>query len=120
MNLSPTSGGNPLPPAIQKKMERAFSTNFNNVRIHTGSQAKLIKAQAYTQGNNIHFAPGKYNPDSHEIPDLLNADPSRRHADVGSHGMYMLPCPSCELNSAAMLSGKAYQIPTSDTGETHR
>ncbi len=71
INLSPTSGGNPLPPAIQKKMERAFSTNFNNVRIHTGSQAKLIKAQAYTQGNNIHFAPGKYNPDSQSGQELL-------------------------------------------------
>ncbi|HBE58693.1 MAG TPA: hypothetical protein DDW56_14610, partial [Cyanobacteria bacterium UBA11366] len=37
-------------------MEKAFSTNFNNVRIHTGNQAKLINAQAHTQGNNIHFA----------------------------------------------------------------
>ncbi|HBR77142.1 MAG TPA: hypothetical protein DEA78_26575, partial [Cyanobacteria bacterium UBA11159] len=52
-------------------MEKAFSTNFNNVRIHTGNQAKLINAQAHTQGNNIHFAPGKYNPDSQSGQELL-------------------------------------------------
>lgn len=45
-------------------MERAFNTNFSDVRIHEGNQAPSIGALAYTQGNQIHFAPGKFNPHS--------------------------------------------------------
>jgi hypothetical protein len=46
--------------------------------------------------------------EQHELPGLLDADPSRRGADVGSNGMYMLPCPSCEVNSGGMMSGTVY------------
>jgi hypothetical protein len=51
---------------------------------------------------------GRKNMEQHELPGLLDADPSRRGADVGSNGMYMLPCPSCEVNSGGMMSGTVY------------
>jgi len=51
---------------------------------------------------------GRKNMEHHELPGLLDADPSRRGADIGSHGMYMLPCPSCEVNSGGMMSGTVY------------
>ena len=64
--------GNSMPKALRAKMENSFATDFSNVNIHTESaQAKSIGALAYTQGNNIHFAPGQYNPDSRSGQSLL-------------------------------------------------
>jgi hypothetical protein len=63
-------GGGPIgptgmPAATQAKMESAFGTDFSAVRVHTGSQlATALGALAATQGNDIHFAPGTYQPTS--------------------------------------------------------
>lgn len=62
LNQSSESSGQPLPGDVQTKMERSFSSSFADVRIHEGMQAKAIGALAYTQGDQIHFAPGQYNP----------------------------------------------------------
>ncbi|PLX14912.1 MAG: hypothetical protein C0599_17965 [Salinivirgaceae bacterium] len=57
--------GSALPGKVQKKMENSFGADFSNVKVHpNSSKASQLKAQAFTQGNNIHFAPGKYNPES--------------------------------------------------------
>ena len=62
-NLPSTpTGGKELPEQVQQKMETAFGEDFSDVRIHEGSQAESIGAVAYTQGNHIHFQPGKYDP----------------------------------------------------------
>ena len=71
VNLQPSSAGSQLPQPVQQKMEAAFGTDFSDVRIHQGPQAKSIKALAYTQGNHIHFAPGKYDPNSQAGQKLL-------------------------------------------------
>jgi hypothetical protein len=71
VNLQPSSAGSQLPQPVQQKMEAAFATDFSDVRIHQGPQAKSIKALAYTQGNHIHFAPGKYDPNSQAGQKLL-------------------------------------------------
>ena len=65
-NAGPLSSGSgrSLPGAVRSQMEQTFKTNFADVRIHEGSQAPAIGAVAYTQGNQIHFAPGKFKPDS--------------------------------------------------------
>lgn len=55
------SGG--MPDQVQNKMENAFGTSFEDVKIHTNSNsASAIGAKAYTQGNNIYFASGQYSP----------------------------------------------------------
>ncbi len=59
-----TTGGNPMPKVVQQKMEVAFDTDFSDVRIHEGKEAESIGANAYTQGTNIHFAQGKYEPNN--------------------------------------------------------
>ena len=69
--VQPSSGGRPLPKNVQQKMEAAFSTDFSKVSVHEGTQAKLIGADAYAQGNQIHFQPGKYNPTSQPGQQLL-------------------------------------------------
>lgn len=63
-------GGGPIgptgmPAAMQAKMENAFGTDFSAVRVHTGSPlATGLGALAATHGNDIHFAPGTYQPNT--------------------------------------------------------
>lgn len=68
---SVSSSGQAMPEAVQKKMETAFGTDFSNVRIHKGKAAEAIGAVAYTQGSNIHFARGEYDPTSQTGQKLL-------------------------------------------------
>jgi uncharacterized protein DUF4157 len=57
-----TGGGDALPEAVRGKMEGAFGTSFEDVRIHQGDHAEGVGAAAYAQGSNLHFAPGQYAP----------------------------------------------------------
>jgi hypothetical protein len=58
------SRGEPLPVAIQRKMEAFFGADFADVRVHSGPQAHCIGALAFTLGSSIYFAPGQYRPDT--------------------------------------------------------
>lgn len=60
-----------MPEAIQSKMESAIGADFSDVNIHVGSKASDVGALAYTQGSDIHFAPGQYNPDTSSGQQLL-------------------------------------------------
>jgi hypothetical protein len=57
-------GGTALPQAVLAKMEAALATDFGAVRVHIGPQAPRIGALAFTVGNDIYFAPGRYRPES--------------------------------------------------------
>jgi len=67
----PTSGGTPMPKATREKFEAAFCTDFSSVRVHEGDAAPQMGAVAFTQGEQIHFAPGKYDPVSGGGQELL-------------------------------------------------
>ncbi len=67
----PRSAGKPLPNAIQAKMEALFGVDFSDVRIHVGRHVANLGAVAFTHGNNVHFAPGKYDPMSIQGQKLL-------------------------------------------------
>lgn len=60
------SPGQPLDPGTRAFMEPRFGHDFSNVRVHSEEQAavsaKAIDANAYTIGQNIVFADGKYAP----------------------------------------------------------
>ncbi len=61
-----------MPDGVKGKMENSFGTDFSNVNIHKDSgQATNMGALAYTQGNDVHFAPGQYNPNTREGQELL-------------------------------------------------
>lgn len=65
-------GGQSMPEPVQAKMEASFGTDFSGVRIHTDSpQAESIGALAYTQGSDIAFAPGQYQPETQSGQELL-------------------------------------------------
>lgn len=66
------NSGKQLPPDVRSKMERAFGTDFSQVRIHANSTAAVTHgAKAFAQGNEIHFAPGAFQPESRQGRELL-------------------------------------------------
>ncbi|MFY0630375.1 MAG: DUF4157 domain-containing protein [Flavobacteriaceae bacterium] len=67
--------GNKLDNNTQAEMESGFGADFSNVRVHTDSEAtsmsQEIGAQAFTNGKDIYFNEGKYNPQSDTGKHLL-------------------------------------------------
>jgi hypothetical protein len=62
--MAPTGGGAQMPAPLRNKMEGSFGADFSSVRVHEGGQASNLGALAYAQGDDLHFAPGQYQPDS--------------------------------------------------------
>jgi hypothetical protein len=58
----PRTAGQPLPAAVQQRMEAVFGARFSDVRVHVGPQAPLLGALSFTHGSNLYFAPGQYDP----------------------------------------------------------
>jgi|GEM_PF-4092685 len=51
--------------AIRTTLGKAFKADFSDVNLHPNSkQATALGALAYTQGRDIHFAPGQFRPDT--------------------------------------------------------
>ncbi|SHJ38608.1 eCIS core domain-containing protein [Aquimarina spongiae] len=67
--------GSPLPGGVQSQMESGFGADFSGVRIHTGSESvamnQTLGAQAFTNGNDIHFNQNRFNPATTEGQTLL-------------------------------------------------
>jgi hypothetical protein len=62
---------NKMPGHVQQKMESTMNADFSDVNIHVGSKASSVGALAYAQGNDIHFAQGKFNPNTNSGQQLL-------------------------------------------------
>ena len=67
--------GYPMSRGIKLEMDTAFKADFSAVRIHTDSTAialcQEMGAQAFTNGKDIYFNKGKYNPKSKAGKELL-------------------------------------------------
>ncbi len=61
------SSGHALPVQLQRQFEASTGADLSGVRVHTGQASQLaafaVHAQAYTVGQDIHFAAGRYQPD---------------------------------------------------------
>jgi hypothetical protein len=68
---APGGAGAALPAPVQAKMGAAFGADFSPVRVHEGSHVSSLGALAYTQGTDIHFAPGQYDPHGQRGQELL-------------------------------------------------
>lgn len=67
-----STNSNGLPQAIQSKFENALGADFSDVKIHPNSKsATEVGALAYTQGTDVHFAPGQFEPNSNSGQELL-------------------------------------------------
>ena len=68
-------GGSPLESGTRSEMESGFGADFSGVRVHNDSNAVQMNqdlgSQAFTNGNDIYFNEGKYNPDSDAGKHLL-------------------------------------------------
>ena len=61
-----------IPDYVIQGMESSFGTDFSSVRVHPdSSKAPEVGALAYTQGTDIHFAPGQFKPDTSAGQQLL-------------------------------------------------
>lgn len=56
--------GQPLPGPLAAQMSRAFAGDLSAVRVHEGSHVSALGARAYALGDEIHFAPGQFAPDT--------------------------------------------------------
>lgn len=66
-----TGSGKALPADVRAKMEGSFGADFSAVRIHEGPHVLAMGARAYAQANDLHFAPGEYQPDSTSGQELI-------------------------------------------------
>ena len=87
-------------------MERSFDTCFGDVRIHEGDAAARMNAIAFTQGRDIHFAPGRYNPTSHAGRALLGHELT--HVVQQRIGRVSAPqCKGAPINADRALEAEA-------------
>ncbi len=63
--------GRPLDDATRRTMESFFRADFSGVRVYEGPAAQAMGALAFTLGEDIHFAPGLYDPASRDGVELL-------------------------------------------------
>lgn len=68
-------GGQPLPMSVRGFVEPRFGADFSRVRIHTNESAAALSdrlhADAFTVGQHIFFAKGKYKPETPEGRELI-------------------------------------------------
>jgi hypothetical protein len=94
---APSGGGRALPDDLQARMGRSFGSDFSSVRVHEGDHATAMGALAYTQGTDIHFAPGQYQPTSqsgqqligHELAHVVQQSQGRVAATTQAKGVDM-------------------------------
>ena len=83
-----------------------MGADFGDVRIHQGPEAKEMGAVAFTQGTDVHFAPGAYDPHSQSGKELLGHELA--HVVQQRAGRVAVPQgKESPINSDAGLEGEA-------------
>jgi hypothetical protein len=104
-----------IPDEVKTRMETAFNTDFSAVRVHpSSSAAPAVGALAYTQGTNIHFAPGQFSPDTsagqrllgHELAHVQQQSQGRVQPTTEVNGLPVNDSPALE-EEADRLGSKA-------------
>ncbi|MAT06547.1 MAG: hypothetical protein CL424_16025 [Acidimicrobiaceae bacterium] len=92
-----SSSGSSMPDGLRSTMEQGFDRDLSNVRVHTDSDAAgRIAARAFTHGDDIHFAPGQFQPDTaggrrliaHELAHVVQQHDGRMAAGTVSRLMW--------------------------------
>lgn len=116
---------------VRSKMENSLGSSFSDVKIHKDSpQAKSMGALAFTQGSNVHFAPGQYNPQSqsgqallgHELTHVVQQRAGRVATPQQSKGAPINADPSLETEAdnlgAKAARGEKAQVPGATGGSS--
>lgn len=92
------------------QMEQAYGADFSNVRISQNSdRARSLGATAFTQGDEIHFAPGHWAPETatgrellaHELGHVIQQRQGRVHANANLDGAAINNDPALERDADA-------------------
>jgi len=109
--------GRPLEPWIRQAMEGFFQADFSAVRIHEGQAAQSMGALAFTLGDELHFAPGLYDPTSRDGVALLGHELTHvvqqregRVANRYGRGVAIVQDPALEAEADRMGQKVAQQI----------
>ncbi|WP_437322462.1 eCIS core domain-containing protein [Sorangium sp. So ce394] len=100
-----------IPSPVKAKMEAAFAADFSGVRVHpSSSRAVALGALAYTQGSEIHVAPGQWAPETtrgqellgHELAHVVQQRAGRVQATAQYKGIKLNDAPALEAEADAM------------------
>src|SRR6185503_5049447 len=100
-----------MPAELKLKMEEAFGADFSSVRVHPGSsRATTLGARSYTQGDEIHVAPGHWAPETssgqellgHELTHVVQPRAGRVRPTAELHGVALNDDPALEAEADAM------------------
>ena len=107
-----------MPDEVKAGMESSFNRDFSHVRVHANSsKAPEVGALAYTQGSDIHFAPGQYSPASssgrqllgHELTHVVQQEEGRVSPTTEINGI--------PVNDSPALEDEADQMGTRAAGK---
>jgi hypothetical protein len=94
-----------IPDEVKARMESSFNTDFSGVRVHPeSSAAPAVGALAYTQGTDIHFAPGQFSPNNSAGQRLLGHELA--HVQQQSQGRVT---PTTEINGLPVNDSPALE-----------
>lgn len=113
-------GGQPLPDDLRTKFEASLGADLSGVRVHVDANAdqktKAAGAKATATGQDIHLAPGEYDPHSANGQELLAHEVAhtvqQKHAAPQTQAKSELPAPSSSAEreadgaASAMVSGE--------------
>ena len=60
-----------LPKPLRAELEKAFDVDFSNIKVMQSHLPTLNGSDAFTKGNELHFAPGKFDPSSESGRQLI-------------------------------------------------
>lgn len=101
--------GKPLEGGIRARMEGFFGADFSGVRVHEGPAAEAMGALAFTLGETLYFAPGRYDPTTREGVELLGHELTHvvqqrdgRVSNPHGRGVAIVQDPGLEAEADAM------------------
>jgi hypothetical protein len=107
-NLQRKKNRTGMPDELKGSMERTFDTDLSDVRVHPNSKkATDVGALAYTQGTEVHFAPGQFKPQSvagrqligHELVHVQQQREGRVAPTTEVNGLPVNDSPDLELEA---------------------
>jgi Domain of unknown function (DUF4157) len=119
-------GGGGLPSELRGQMESSLGANFGDVKINANSnKASEMGALAYAQGNEVHFAPGQFNPETksgqeligHELAHVVQQREGRVQATGQEGGMAVNTDHRLEAEADALGAKAAAQMKSASGGQ---
>lgn len=107
------SSASGIPESVQSSMENSLKTDLSDVKVHANSsKATEVGALAYTQGTDIHMAPGHYNPGTssgkqllgHELAHVAQQKEGRVQPTGEVGGLPLNDSPSLEKEADSLAS----------------